>query len=72
MEMTHTRQGSNHVRCTEYRATKHLWERARLRGVWALKQLVQSLQLASEGQQGNIRDFKWKKMWSSFDSQKSL
>lgn len=76
-EVTYTRRGGRHGRCTEYRATQHLWGRPGCGNrvwkgqgrVWALQQLVHSLQLVSEGQRGNSEDFKWKKTCSSFASQ---
>lgn len=69
MEVTHTRHGNSPVRykvqCLTAPVGK-LWLLETVygkgkRGVRALSQLAQNVQLISEGQQGNTKKFKWKK-----------
>lgn len=83
MDVTHTRHGSSQVRCRVQGPAAPVgkcktWTLASQgvgtmcgkgkRRVGALNQVAQKVQLKSEGRQGTINTFKWKKTWSSFAS----
>lgn len=83
VDVTHTRHGSSQVRCRVQGPVAPVgkcktWALASQsvgtmcgkgkRRAWALNQVAQKVELKSEGQQGNIKTFKWKKTRSRFAS----